>query len=286
MPIRPRLDLRAKFRSVSKALRASFEAESVGGVHRAEKGARREQVLRDFLTRYLPPCYGVGSGEIVDSRGWCSKQIDIVIYDAHHSPLLQDSDASRVFPAESVYAVIAFTPFLSAAELGESVANVTSAKNLARNAIVADHDGHRIYHGPRENPAPFAAIFALGAPDTGKALVPRVAELHRGKVPDAWVDCICVLDQALVYHFLPVEVGRDKLRWAPTSCLEDACLGYYASGQDTLFLFYLFLMHQLNARSLFPPDLLTYADILTGISPQIHGPNIPLRPGEEEDDGP
>ncbi len=280
MPDHVPLNLRAKFRAIAKALRVSFDAESVGGVHSAEKGVRREQVLRDFLVRYLPPCYGVGTGEIVDSQGWYSKQIDIVIYDAHHAPLLQDSAASRIFPAEAVYAAIAFTPFLDSHELEESVVNATSAKKLLRHAIVAQHDGHALYHGPKENPAPFAAVFALNAPNISTALVPRLAELHRGKVPDAWIDCICVLDKALVYHFLPVERSGG---WAPTSHLEDACLGWYDSGPDTLLLFYLFLLHQLNARSLFPPDLLAYAHVLSRLSPHIHGPNIPPRPdpGEE-----
>ena len=252
--------LRDKFRAMSKGLRSSFEAHVAGGRHTYEKGLRNEEVLIKFLAGLLPPKYGVSRGEVVDSKGGVARQADVVIYDAHHAPLLQAGETSQVFPAESVYAVIELKPSLNRTTLAEAVEMVRSAKALDRSAVVTTHGGHRLFGGPQPNPPLFGAIFALKSSHIERLIVPALAD-HHGKLrPEHWVDCICVLDSALVYHFLksPAPSGADD--WAPTVLCKDARLGYYDSREDTLLLFYLFLLFQLNAKELFPPDFIKYVE--------------------------
>ena len=134
MPADQPFDLQAKFRAVSRALRASYDAEGVRGGHGGEKGLQRDSVLGQFLARHLPPSYGVSRGEVVAANGAISRQVDVVIYDALRSPLLQDSDVSRVFPAECVYTAIELKPVLNRSTLAEAVSNIASV-NGNRPAI-------------------------------------------------------------------------------------------------------------------------------------------------------
>ncbi|HUT37009.1 MAG TPA: DUF6602 domain-containing protein [Planctomycetota bacterium] len=259
MPPDQPFDLQAKFRAVSRALRASYEADSVGGSHHGEKGLRRDSVLGQFLARHLPPCYGVARGEVVAADGAISRQVDVVVYDALHAPLLQGSEASRVFPAESVYAAIEVKDHLDQAALARAVANIASVKRLDRSAIVEQHGGHRIVHGPKQNPPIFGAVFALDASDVAKTIVPLLAQHQRDMPIGSWVDCVCILDRALIYHFGYFVNRVGEAMWVPSLLDPDTRLGHYESQEDTLFLFYLYLLYQLNAKDLFPPDLIRYA---------------------------
>ena len=259
MAKKPPLDLAAKFRAVSRELRARYEGALVAGKHTIEKGLRTEAALRDFLRRHLPPRFGLSRGEIVSARGEVSHQVDIVIYDAHHAPLLEESEASMVFAAESVYAAIEVKPTLQQSTIDEVAQNIASVKALDRSATVEQHGGHRVYGGPRQNPAIFGAVFAFDGGRVAQTLVPRLHHNHTHVPREQWVDCICILDKAVIYHFGP---GPREGEFRPAFIGPDTVLGYWDAGKDALLLFYLMLMHQLNARDLFPPDLHRYATAL------------------------
>lgn len=248
--------LQGKFRAAAAVLRARFEAMKQGGKHAGERGLRIEQVLIEFLREHLPPRYGVARGEVVDSRGRVSRQCDVVVYDALHAPMLLSNEISRVFPAECVFAVIEVKSNLARDALAKAVEVVVGVKELDRSAVVAQHGGHRMLHGIVANPVPFGAVFALSGMDMQRTLVPALDEFQGHVRPVLRVDCVCVLDAALAYYFAPPAEGRS---WVPSVATEKTRLGYYASGEDTLLMFYLFLMHQLAMRELFPPDLLRYA---------------------------
>ncbi|MBM4037070.1 MAG: hypothetical protein FJ290_01035 [Planctomycetes bacterium] len=262
-------ELRAKFRAEQRALRAKFDACLAGGKHTYEKGLRHEQVLIEFLREHLPPRYGVSRGEVADSKGHVARQADVVVYDAHHAPLLQRSEGSQVFAAESVFAVIEVKPKLSRPTLADAVGAVATAKALDRSAIVASHHGHRLIGGPSVNPPMFGAIFALDGPGLD-ATVPALADLHGTMRWQHWTDAVCVLDKGLVYHFARQADAEGKEVWHPTVLTSDSRLGYYESGEDTLLYFYLFLLYQLSAKELFPPDLVRYAMGLEGPPGRIY----------------
>ncbi|MFP4056292.1 MAG: DUF6602 domain-containing protein [Candidatus Brocadiia bacterium] len=258
----PGTELRDKLRAESRVLRQRFEAMRAGGRHTTEKGLRNEQVLIDYLRERLPARFGVARGEVMDSRGGLSRQCDVVVYDALHAPMIQKSPLSRVFPSESVYAVIELKPVLCSDTLGKSLEVVESVKALDRSAIVEQHNGHRIYHGPKVNPPPFGAVFALSAPKLGKTLVPTLDQRQLRCPPRLRVDCVCVLDAGLTYYFAKGATREGEQRWVPTVLRRGARLGHYESGEDTLLLFLLFLLYQLNAKELWPPNFLCYVDAL------------------------
>ena len=264
-------EMRTRFRAESEALRARIEAARPGGRHAHEKGMRVEEEVIRFLQDVLPPRFGVARGEIMDSRGHVSRQCDVVIYDALHTPRLQRATCTLLVPAESVYAVIEMKPKLSGRALPQAVEIVRSAKALDRSAIVTHHQGHeRVFAGPAANPPIFGAVLSTHMHRAGERLAPQLIRLHR-KIPrEQWVDCVCVLGDTLVYHFQLDPKGRGIVDWVPSVLCEDSRLGYYESGEDTLLLFVLFLLWQLNAKSLWPPDLIQYASGLKFRGPRIH----------------
>jgi len=102
--------------------------------HHGERGGQAEAVLREFLRQYLPSCYGVSRGEIVDTVGRTSRQCDLVIYDSSKCPLLVAGQDYQVFPVEPVVAVGEVKSVLTRVELKDAVNKIASVKRLRRGS--------------------------------------------------------------------------------------------------------------------------------------------------------
>jgi hypothetical protein len=98
------------------------------------RGDRREAILTEFIRPFLPTCYGLASGEIVDANDKTSRQIDVIIYDALFSaPIFVDERTSQgVFPFEAVYATVEVKSNLTSDELRTAIGNIASVKSLDR----------------------------------------------------------------------------------------------------------------------------------------------------------
>lgn len=70
------------------------------------KGSGGEEVILQFLRKYLPKKYAVGQGKIVDFSGKESRQIDILIYDALNTVPFFEDGKNVIIPIENVFAVI------------------------------------------------------------------------------------------------------------------------------------------------------------------------------------
>jgi hypothetical protein len=78
---------------------------------------------------------------VIDSRGECSEQIDIVIYDQQYSPLLYNQANQRYIPAESVYGVIEVKQDLSREHVLYAAGKAASVRRLHRTSIPVTHVG-------------------------------------------------------------------------------------------------------------------------------------------------
>ena len=277
MSDRSGFDLRGRFRAASRELRARYDAASLAGRHGADKGLRREDALRAFLRDVLPPKYGIGRGEVVSAAGGISRQMDIVIYDALHAPMLFTSATSSIFPAESVYATIEVKSRLTPSDLDPCIASIASVKRLARTATTDHVDGHAVDSIPGaepviENPPPFCGVFAFESADLEGRIFPGLIERNRSVPRPLWMEFAVVLDQGLITHYTRLSSGR----WQATGLHDDSDHGCSLSGEDTLLYFYLLLLAQLNARHLFPPELVLYADTLDLPQPTIEP--LPFEP--------
>jgi hypothetical protein len=99
-----------------------------------DRGTFREGIIRQFLRPFLPDCYGISAGEVFDSDGGQSAQVDIVIYDALFSTVLFRDRDVQLFPAESVFGSIEIKSRLDSHELQSACDNIASLKQLNRQS--------------------------------------------------------------------------------------------------------------------------------------------------------
>jgi len=86
---------------------AQAERARAGSGHAGLKGAAIEVVVRNVLRQYVPNSFRVGTGQIANSAGALSPQMDVLLYDAAVFPHLSvNEDGSVVVCCESVFAVV------------------------------------------------------------------------------------------------------------------------------------------------------------------------------------
>jgi len=112
--------------------------------HAVELGSTREELIRGILERFVPSIYEIGTGQIVDSVGTYSKQIDVVIARRDVPRLLLPSGA-KVFLVESVVAAIEVKTELNSKTLREALDNCASVRNL--KVRIDDADEFAKAHG-------------------------------------------------------------------------------------------------------------------------------------------
>ena len=183
-------------KAAARKLRANFE--DIERQNRGESGRRREDDVREFLAQHLPKKLGVASGEIVDSTGGCSPQMDVIICDALNTPLFDSSPSSILVPVEGVYAVIEVASNLTGPKLLADAKKIRQAKELNKAAFLnASYPTRFHYYGRDWDHFPMHGfIFAYRGSNMrllGEALTALEAETpleHR-------VDCFYVLSEGI-----------------------------------------------------------------------------------------
>jgi len=98
--------LRSAFLAKQNHLLAALEIVPDLTGHGTTIGDDSEANWARVLREFLPARYGVAKGQVIDSQGGISDQIDLLIYDAQYTPLLAKTANGDLFvPAEAVYAV-------------------------------------------------------------------------------------------------------------------------------------------------------------------------------------
>jgi hypothetical protein len=114
--------------------------------HHGEQGRAREEVVRQFLRRFVPPAFGVDTGFVVDAHGAISRQVDIVIHRTDYHPIFHVGGVKHLM-VESVVAAIENKADVGSAErLSGALENLASVKRLDRtggdrNYVVMDFHG-------------------------------------------------------------------------------------------------------------------------------------------------
>jgi hypothetical protein len=99
----------SSFRETYQALSRQLDQQArAAGVfdHPTAKGDVREKLLRDFLAERVGTTFGVSKAEVVDSKGFTSGELDIVIYDQSVASCLNVLGERRIVRAEAVVATI------------------------------------------------------------------------------------------------------------------------------------------------------------------------------------
>lgn len=117
--------------------------------HPTSQGDLGEDAWISFLKSFLPSRYAVSKGFVFDSRGEISDQIDVIIYDRHHSPLiLETPNGERYVTAESVYGVFEVKPEANEENFRYAMKKIGSVRSLRRTSRSMVASGKSV--GPRE----------------------------------------------------------------------------------------------------------------------------------------
>jgi len=128
------MDMSGIFRDVANQMRSDIDKARKALNHAGLKGSAFEETFRNFLREYLPRSLDVSTGQIIDSHGRFSRQLDIIISDASKTPILFRSGDLRVVPVECVYAVVEVKAFLDKGELEGVYTNMESVRRLQKTA--------------------------------------------------------------------------------------------------------------------------------------------------------
>lgn len=96
--------------------------------HSPSKGARREDILRDYLSDNLPEVVGVSEGQILDPEWNASAQCDLILY-SRLSLCFKNPDV-RLFPSDSVLAMLEVKSHLDKGDIRESVERTRIVKKM------------------------------------------------------------------------------------------------------------------------------------------------------------
>lgn len=200
------MDLEKVFEHMSKKMNIEWDRIRESLSHSGLKGTSLEKEFKKFLRDYLPKSIEISSGQIVDSNGKQSKQIDIILHDSQKTPYMYDEDDTQVIPIECVYAVIEVKSNIDSTKLVQSIfENMKSVKDLEKISYVkpqgAVQNFVKIYGKEWDIWPVHYFVFAL---DSMK-LVTIGDELERlnkdeSRDVEKRIDCVCVLNKGVLLN--------------------------------------------------------------------------------------
>lgn len=107
--------------------------------HPGQKGEIHEYGWRSWMETYLPKKYSVTTGKVIDCKGETSDQIDIIIYDRFHTPVILDQGYLSYVAAESVYAVFEVKSRVDKDNITYAIDKAKSVRKLTRTSAVFSH---------------------------------------------------------------------------------------------------------------------------------------------------
>jgi hypothetical protein len=196
------MNLTELFVQISHQMKAELKSARSAASHAGIKGTAFENIVKNFLSRHVPERLGICTGQLVDSTGNMSKQLDIIIYDKAYTPVLFKSEGIQVIPNECAYAVIEVKATLEASTLPSILANMLSVKDLKKTAYYQAESGLDKYytvHGKRWAYWPTSYfVFAFESANPNSMMIP-IIDHHNATSgqPERKIDLICLLDKGV-----------------------------------------------------------------------------------------
>lgn len=118
-------------RAISHVSAAITESESAALLDQSALCGRvREIALNNLIKPFLPSAFEVGTGKIADSRGFQSRETDLVIYSKAVLPPVLYSERDGVFPVEASFYAIEVKPRVTSDELDDAIAKARELRKL------------------------------------------------------------------------------------------------------------------------------------------------------------
>jgi len=131
---RQRFNLHTAYKGEEEKLLIALRTGREVAGHPVAQGQGTESNWHAVLVDVLPKRYQVSSGFVVDSQGTQSEQIDLIIRDAHFSPLFWEFGGFLYVPAESVYAAFEVRQAINRENVLYASDKVASVRRLHRTS--------------------------------------------------------------------------------------------------------------------------------------------------------
>jgi hypothetical protein len=131
---RKRFNLHSAYKGEEEKLLAALRTGREVAGHPVAQGQGTESNWHAVLVDVLPKRYQVSTGFVVDSHGNQSDQIDLIIRDAHFSPLFWEFGGFLYVPAESVYAAFEVKQTINRENVLYASDKVASVRRLHRTS--------------------------------------------------------------------------------------------------------------------------------------------------------
>jgi hypothetical protein len=208
------MNLTGIFADISEQMRRDFSKAQKAFSHSGLKGNANEETLKAFLRQYLPRTIDISGGQLIDSDGGRSRQLDVMLSDAMNTPIFYESGEARIVPVECAYAVFEVKAFLDTKELEKAYENMKSAKLLQKKACFPRR-GHvinsNLLYGREWEHWPIQHfLFAFDSIDI-YTVKKKLDQLQSGDPIHQRIDSVCVLDKGVILNLQPASGGFTAL---------------------------------------------------------------------------
>ncbi len=232
--------------------------------HHGKLGEAREILLQRFLSNYLPKRFGVGSGFALLTEGNVSTEQDVIIYDNFNSPVFFSEYRSAVFPPSTIQCLIEVKSSLNKTVIEETIQKTKIVKQEMRKVPSLP------VSSSTSSIETLVCLFAYAAPNL-KALKSRIISLQNDIKEEDRLDLVCILGKGVIAsgsYFNIATFGEPNSEYARSMSREqkDEILTTYPDkvkcyqlGNDSLLVFYHWLLSYISRRPAMLPDLINYA---------------------------
>jgi hypothetical protein len=243
----------------SKQIRLAFTEASTKYTTPDDIAQHREEIIGDFLKGYFPLAYQIGKGEIIDSNGARSGQMDVIICTPFHPFTVSKSSSRSLFFAEGVACAIDVKSDLPYMELERGLRQVWKVKKLERKPTPGDLMYGSTYDQERLRRIP-TILFGYEAPslETLKANIIKLHENLRISTEEQ-VDAVVILDKGIIYN---IKDARDRLMIAVSGERRLGLVGFELK-EKTMVRFLLYLSQVIPWETRMSPIIQLYAGALS-----------------------
>jgi hypothetical protein len=177
----------------SESIRRDF------ATHQPSDGTNLEHLIREFLTEHLPKRFSIDTGLMISGEGQFSNQADLIVADGLRNAPLYPREPNKLWPVESVYALVEAKAYLSPTAIAEAVSKGRRFKTLKRSFLPTAE--------PRGTDDSLFVIWGYDSAQPAKLkenLLDALAGIPKGEQPDLVVVPNLLVARAGTY----LEVGR------------------------------------------------------------------------------
>jgi len=172
--------------------------------HRGLKGSANELAVAKWIKPLLPGAIEVCTGEVIDSQGGRSKQVDVLLFDAATTPRFLSRGDISVLPVEGVFAVLEIKTYLNKVEIEAAFENMKALKALKKLAYHPNRSTTtKSLYGQDTVYWPLQFFLFAYESDSLETVLGHVKRLNAGQPIDQQIDMVCILDKGLIVNLAP-----------------------------------------------------------------------------------